>query len=142
MSKVLEKVICKHINKHITENNVLPPQQFGFRAAHSANHQIARLLTDITTKLNQRHHTAFALIDLEKVFDRVWTEGLLYELIHHHFPQAIISILRSYLTGRTFAVKVNRSCSSTVRIPAGVPQGGPRVDSLQHFYLRCSRSCK
>lgn len=64
-----------------------------------------------------------ALIDLKKAFDKVWTDGLIYKLIQCNTPPPLIHIIRSYLTGRTFVVKVGRHKSGAVNVTAGVPQG-------------------
>ena len=39
-SKILENVIKNKITNHLDENNILPPQQFGFRREHNTMHPL------------------------------------------------------------------------------------------------------
>ena len=69
---------------------------------------------------------------IEKAFDKVWHAGLL-ETIKQHFPDSIHQLLKSYLSNRTFYVKVNDAYSDIQEINAGVPQGsvlGPILYTL------------
>ncbi|GJQ79606.1 hypothetical protein Trydic_g16448 [Trypoxylus dichotomus] len=42
ISKIFEKILLKHINKHIRDNGILAPEQFVFRRRQSTNHQVAQ----------------------------------------------------------------------------------------------------
>lgn len=50
MGKILEKLVLKKVNKHITQNNVIIPEQFGFRCKHNAELQLDRRVD--RTKIN------------------------------------------------------------------------------------------
>ena len=62
---------------------------------------MARITSDVIEGFNQRRHTAMALIDLERAFDRVWPAGLLYKLIKGKYPPYLIHLLASYFEGNT-----------------------------------------
>jgi hypothetical protein len=49
ISKVYERVILKRFNEFLSSHNLLPHHQFGFRAAHSAYHQLNRVVRHIKT---------------------------------------------------------------------------------------------
>ncbi|GJQ88078.1 hypothetical protein Trydic_g13091 [Trypoxylus dichotomus] len=70
LSKITERIILEHINKHLDVNHILP-YQFGFPSEHNTNQQVARLVKDITAGFNNKKHTALVLVDLEKAFDKV-----------------------------------------------------------------------
>jgi hypothetical protein len=49
MGKVTEKIILKHLKEEIQKLNIIPLEQFGFRAEHSTTQQ----LTKLTEKIKQ-----------------------------------------------------------------------------------------
>lgn len=63
------------------------------------------------------------LLDIEKAFDRVWIDGLIYKMIHYKYPNTIIKLINAYLRNRHFEVTVNNARSTKRKIEAGVSQG-------------------
>lgn len=60
---------------------------------------------------------------MEKAFGRVWHEGLLHKMLKMELPHRLIKITKSFLTDRTFSVKIDDQHSTTRSVRAGVPQG-------------------
>ena len=46
-SKILERVMYSSPYKHLTDQKILHPQQFGFRKGYSAEHAVAQLVDQI-----------------------------------------------------------------------------------------------
>lgn len=133
ISKIYEKFLLEKIQDHCDENKLIPVNQFGFRASHSTIHAAVILKSDITIKLNQKTPTVACLLDVEKAFDTVWIEGLIFKLIKFKFDPHIIRAIYSFLSDRTFQVKVDNTLSQSFNILAGVPQGsllGPILYTL------------
>lgn len=78
ISKVYESVINNSITRFCNSNNILPDNQFGFRRQHSTIHACNKFLTDINFHLHNKHVVGAIIIDLEKAFDSVWLNGLIY----------------------------------------------------------------
>ena len=74
------------------------------------------------------------MFDIEKAFDRIWHNGLLFKLIGLNYPKYIICIVASFLRNRTFNLKINDKKSHTKSIPYGVPQGAVLSPSLYTLY--------
>ena len=64
----------------------------------------------------------------------VWDEGLLYKLSTLNISTEIITIIKSFLTDRTFVTKIEDSFSSTKHIHASVPQGSCLSPTLYLVY--------
>jgi hypothetical protein len=134
ISKLLEKTYLYQINIHLENNNILPDEQYGFRAFRSTTHQLAKSTTHIKKKLSQKASTGMVLLDVEKAFDRVWHCGLLYKLITIKIPSNIIRIIHSFLINRQFYVEINGKKSAKHLIPFGVPQGAASSPTLYNIY--------
>ena len=135
MSKVAEKVILARVDKFNKINNIIKQEQFGFRSGHSTSMQVARIAKDVIDNFNKEKVTAVALLDIEKAFDTVYIDGIVYKLIKYKFPGYLVSILNSYLKDRQFAVKIG-NCISNFRHPqAGVPQGSVLGPAIFNYYI-------
>lgn len=77
--------------------NIIPNTQFGFRHKHSTVHAIHELLSYINPQLHKRESVGATLIDLEKAFDTVWLDGLIYKLIKKKFPEHLIRLVNNML---------------------------------------------
>jgi len=55
-------------------------EQFGFRPRHSASLQLARLVERTNKNLGEKRLTGAVILDVDKVFDTVWINGLFYKL--------------------------------------------------------------
>jgi hypothetical protein len=63
------------------------------------------------------------LLDIEKAFDTVWHDGLIYKMCARSFPLFLVKLTQSFLTDRTFSVHYRGLESAVHQIPAGLPQG-------------------
>ncbi|GFT45918.1 RNA-directed DNA polymerase from mobile element jockey [Trichonephila clavipes] len=82
LSKLAERIILNRLNDHLQNNDILIPQQHGFRANLSTSHQLLRVVEYVKTGFAENKSTGAVFLDIQKAFDRVWHYGLLYKLIH------------------------------------------------------------
>ena len=134
LSKLFEKSIQSRLLFFTDENGVLPEEQFGFRKGRSTIHQLTRVTNIIQQNKSMSKTTAMALLDIEKAFDNVWHDGLVYKLHRLNFPMYLIKIIRSYLSNRAFQVSLNNVYSEPFDIEAGVPQGSILGPLLYNIY--------
>ncbi|GFW74185.1 RNA-directed DNA polymerase from mobile element jockey [Trichonephila clavipes] len=78
--------------------------------------------------------TAGIFLDVERAFDRVWHNGLIFKLIQVNLPPYLIKIIYEYLSNRTFQVKINSIHSRIGSIQAGTPQGSMLSPLLYSLY--------
>lgn len=106
--------------QELDQNNELTAEhQFGFKPGLRTQQQITKLVTDTVINYKQNRYTPLLLLDLKNAFDKVWHEGLIFKLIHLHIDVRIIKLIHSYLTDRTFEVKINNTHSNMKTISAG-----------------------
>jgi hypothetical protein len=68
-SKIFEKIIYKRLYHHLTSNNILVNEQFGFRCNSSTKIAIYALINNILSSLNNRIIVSGLFCDLQKAFD-------------------------------------------------------------------------
>lgn len=135
LNKIIEKVVKFRLIEFIDINNILIPEQFGFRSHHSTVAQLVRLCDYATDAFNYNKYTGLMLFDIEKAFDTMWHKGLIYKMINLKFPNYIIKLIYSYLSNRTFRVIINGASSPEKPINAGVPQGSVIGPVLYILYI-------
>ncbi|GBP76203.1 RNA-directed DNA polymerase from mobile element jockey [Eumeta japonica] len=71
---------------------------------------------------------------MEKAFDRVWHDGLIYKLIDTSLSPALTKVVANFLQRRSFCVAVDDVLSAPRPIEAGVPQGSCLSPELYAVY--------
>lgn len=134
IGKIFEKCIHHRLNEYVSTHNLLAKEQFGFKKEHGTVHQIRRIQNKITLNKRGRKSTGIVLLDIEKAFDTVWHNGLIFKMISMNLPIYLCKIIADFLHNRTFSVSVNNVFSSTKNIPAGLPQGSILSPILYNLY--------
>lgn len=130
LSKLTEKIILKRLNTFENKQNIIIDEQFGFRQKHNTVQQVTRIVNDISTNFNRSKVTVMALLDIEKAFDKVWTDAVIHKMILYKYPPELIKFIHSYLQNRHLIVTIEGDKSTKRKARAGVPQGsvlGPKL---------------
>jgi hypothetical protein len=69
--KVLENDMYSRLNHHMHVNNILVPEQFGFRQGSSTDNAAFKLTNGVFKSINQKMHVGQIFYDLPKAFDWV-----------------------------------------------------------------------
>ena len=133
VAKPLEKHIYKNLMLHILNNNLLHPNQSGFRKNHSCHTALTNLVEEWLLNINNNKFTGVLFIDFAKAFDLIDHELLLKKLAVYRFSDHAISLVKSFLSDRQHKVHLNNDQSQFLTQTYGVPQGsvlGPLLFSL------------
>lgn len=106
---ILQSVILDHHTPTATNQTSLihPNLACEEHIQHSATHQLLRITNHVQLNCNRRNSTGLVFLNLEIVFDKVWHVNLLAKLLRLNFPYPLILLIKSYLSNRSFRVKVN-----------------------------------
>lgn len=121
-SKVFEKIFLKRLQPVLEKGNIIPEHQFGFRHEHGTPEQCHRVVNVISDSLEKKQYCSAVFLDVQQAFDRVWHQGLLYK-IKKMLPAPYFLFFQSYLSNRSFYVKIKDERSNILSINAGIPQG-------------------
>ena len=124
LSKILEKAIHIQLNDYVDKNNLFSSYQSGYRKYHSCETAVTRIHNDILLMIDQKENVVLLLLDLSAAFDTINHSLLLRKLKNvYRITDVALQWLKSYLSNRTFRVKVNRGSSDECHLDIGVPQG-------------------
>ena len=123
LSKIIEQIITTELYDWTNDNNILPDSQSGFRHNRSTNDKLYITTQTISQAMNRKHFASSIFLDVEKAFDKVWLNGLIYKLIRLQYPTILIRYINSYLTDRYIYFKIKNCTSPSIKLNSGVPQG-------------------
>ena len=134
LSKLIERVIAKQLQLHLSSNSLMFEYQSTYRIFHSAETALLRVQNDILVSLDSDHSTALFLLDFSAVFDTIDHNVLLHCLKYRFgITSSTFSSLSLFLTNRFLTVVASNSKSQPVLLEFGIPQGrilGPLLYSL------------
>ena len=133
--KTLERIVNQRLLWYLETENILVPEQAGFRHFHSTEDQVTHLSQEIEDAFQERKVTFATWIDLQKAFDKVWTDGLLVKLQRSGIAGNMLRWIKSYLHNRRARVRADGREGKKVLLRHGVPQGGVLSPTLFLIFI-------
>ena len=121
--KIFERLIYNVMYDFLTENDLLSPNQSGFRSGDSCINQLLSINHEILNAFDKGLEVRGIFLDISKAFDKVWHDGLIFKLRQNGISGDIINILQDFLRNRKQRVVLNGQFSSWADVNADVPQG-------------------
>ena len=119
----MERILATGIKSHLVVNGLLGDEQEGFRSKRNTTRSLYRLHFMLENAKRSRLPTSLLNIDLEKAFDSVWVDGLLFKLLEHSISGKMYLIIKLFLKTRVASIELNGYQSPKLQIDIGVPQG-------------------
>ena len=118
-------MIYDTLYEHLTANELLNPNQSGFRPNDSTINQLLSIVHTICSVFdcNPPLDVRSVYLHISKAFDRVWHEGLIYKLRRCGISGNLFSLIKDFLANRKQRIVLNGKTSEWGSVTAGVPQG-------------------
>ena len=121
ISKVIEKIIFKETTQFVS--NSFTPHQFGFLPGRSTLQQLLLFINELLDAKENNKMSDVIYLDFKKAFDSVSHCKLLLKLRSCGIAGKLFNWFKAYLTNRHQYVRINDSCSESLPVLSGVPQG-------------------
>lgn len=134
ISKIVERLFLSRIIAHVEQAACFNRRQSAYRKGHSTETTLLKLANDIYCTADNKARTLLVQLDLSAAFDTIDIDTLLKRLERSFgLSGAVLSWIRSYISGRSQFVRYGDSRSEPTNCKYGVPQGsvlGPLLFSL------------
>ena len=119
----MERIINKELLDYLLENSLISKEQHGFIRRRSTCSNLLECLQDWILSIDNKRVTDVIYIDFKKAFDQVSHNKLLLKINSYGITGDLYGWIKSFLSNRTQAVKLDGCLSSVIAILSGVPQG-------------------
>ena len=125
------------LNFVLKKNDLLSPTQSGFWPGDSCVTKMLSINHEIPSASDLGLEVQGLLLDIPKVFDKVWLAELVYKLRQNGICGDLMNTLSDFLIKRKRRIVLNRRCSSWVdiRLRAGVLQGSIHGPFFCFWYM-------
>ena len=100
IGKLFERMISARLKLYFETHNILDEEQEGFWTNRSTSRSLYRMHLILEEAKRSKKPTALLNIDLEKAFDSIWVQGLLYKLELVSLPHRLLCIISSFLSNQ------------------------------------------
>ena len=135
LGKLMERLINTRLVWHLEANQLLSPEQAGFRQHRSTEDQITFIAQSIEDAFQEKKNTLTVWLDMEKAFDKVWKDGLKLKLRRCGVSGKMYTWISQYLHNRQARVRVQGQKSKKKVLRQGVPQGGVLSPTLFLIFI-------
>lgn len=134
-AKIIEKIMYLHLNRYLEDNNIIMPEQHGYRRNHSTQSAVIILTDEIKKSIDQSEKVGAVFVDFQQAFDRVDHQALLLKLFNFGIRGPVLKWFQSYFTSRKIKVTKDGNLSETFNLISGCPQGSALSSVIFSLYL-------
>ena len=135
LGKVFSNLINDRLTRFVNENNIIGPEQAGFRSGFSTLDHIFSLKTLIDIYLNKHKRLYCWYVDYSKAFDTVSRTELWSKLLNNNISGKLFQIIYNMYKSAKSCVSVNSTLTDNFSCMIGVRQGDNLSPLLFSIFL-------
>ena len=135
LGKVFSNLINDRLTRFVNENNIIGPEQAGFRSGFSTLDHIFSLKTLIDIYLNKHKILYCCYVDYSKAFDTVSRTELWSKLLNNNISGKLFQIIYNMYKSAKSCVSVNSTLTDNFSCMIGVRQGDNLSPLLFSIFL-------
>ena len=109
--------------RFLIENNLIFSNQSGFKPGDPCINQFSSIIHEIYESFDDGFEVRGVLLDIWKVFDKVWHKGIIFKLKQNGISSKLLCVLSEFSKDRKQRVTLNGQVSSWTGVNAGISQG-------------------
>ena len=121
--KIFEKLSFNEMVKFFIENELISPNQSGFKPGDSCINQLLAITHEIYKSFDDGFEVRGVFLDISKAFDKVWHEDLNFKLKQKGISGNLLNLLCDFLRNRKQRVLLNGQVLDSSDVRTGVPHG-------------------
>ena len=98
--KVFERLIYNSLFEYFIENDLISPNQSGFKPGDSCTNQLISIMHETYQSLDDGFEVRGVFLDISKDFDKVWHNGLIYKLKQSGVAGDLLETLTNFIKVR------------------------------------------
>ena len=136
-SKLIERVVLRRLDTHMTTNSLHIDSQYGYKKHHSTESMLLSITDVIFRNFDAKKCTVSLFLDLSAAFDTIDINKLLQILSDEIGVDGLaLKWFKSFLMGRKQSVRIDNAFSNLLDVLFGVPQGSVLGPFLFSIYVR------
>jgi len=123
LAKILDKVITKRLDDHMSNNRLWSKSQNAHIRGRSTESALADIVQAIETHIAEKKYTIGISLDVAKAYNCVNLDLLLEKLKKYKVGNKDLNVIKSFTRNRTQYTEIEDKRSEKYQIDYGVPQG-------------------
>ena len=112
INRIFERLLYNEIFRFFLDKDLISASQSGFKPGDSCTNQLLSITHNIYKSFDDSSGVRSVFLDISKAFDKVWHNGLKFQLQENGISGSILKVLKHFLTNRKQIVVLNRQFSS------------------------------